>query len=863
MVELRTREDVAIGQRSVTFLSGDPVPRVAPSPKGCTKHETDEEIHVLAGMGTCVADGDVRKWAWAEKRRGRDTMSSFATTMKKTALAAVLLTVAPVVGAGGVFGVSVAKADVIVRGNKRIETETIRSYVIQNSKNGDTDAVLKALYATDLFSDVRVSREGGNTVVTVTESPQINKIAFEGNKRLTDEQLKSVVQTKSRAFMSKNDVQSDVQRLLEAYRRNGRYRAQVVPKVISLPDNRVNLVYEIDEGDKTAVTRITFSGNKSYSGGRLRDVVKTRETGLLGWLRSTDTYDPDRLQQDQEALRKFYMKNGYADFRVVSATADLDRERNVFFVGFTVDEGEQYSYGAIDVQSSLAGIDSKALMGAVGTRSGSVYSSEEVEKTMEELSLAASRAGYPFAQVRPRASRDYAGHTISITYYVEEGARVYVERINVRGNDRTRDYVVRREFDMAEGDAFNKALVSKAERRLNRLGFFKSVKVTQEQGSAPDKVVVNVDVEEQATGEIGFGAGYSTADGVIGDVSFSEKNFLGRGQYLKASVQYGQNTRGYQFSFTEPYFLGYRVSAGFDVYQKQMLETSYRNFEQKDTGGTLRFGLPITENLTFGVSYSLTQQEIKLKSTQADGDKTNGETSLAYKYYVCGADDCAGLGKLSRTRITSAPALSLVYNSLDNVQFPRDGVYAKWTEEFAGVGGDARYIRSQVDARYYRELWADWGVVGMVRGRAGNISGVGKKVEIIDNYFQGGETIRGFASQGYGPRDNYSGEALGGRNYWTATAEASMPMPGTPDEFGLYLSAFADAGQLWSVDKSALPPVSATFDPVDDNKVRASVGVGLMWRSPFGPLRADFGIPVSKSKYDQTQVFRFSGGTTF
>ncbi|MCE1235693.1 MAG: outer membrane protein assembly factor BamA [Hyphomicrobiales bacterium] len=790
-------------------------------------------------------------------------MSSFATTMKKTALVAALLTtVAPVV-VGGAFGAGVAKADVIVRGNQRIESETIRSYVVQNAKGGDTDAVLKALYATDLFADVRVSREGGSTVVTVTENPQINKIAFEGNKRLTDDQLKQVIQMKSRGFMSKSDVQSDTQRLLEAYRRNGRYRAAVDPKIISLPDNRVNLVYEIDEGDKTAVTRISFSGNKSYSNGRLRDIVKTRETGLLGWLRTTDTYDPDRLQQDQDALRKFYMKNGYADFRVVSATADLDRERNVFFVGFTIDEGDQYSYGDIDVQTSLANLDGRQLSSAVGTKSGNVYSSEEVEKTMEELSLAASRAGYPFAQVRPRAVRDYAKHTISITYYVEEGPRVYVERINVRGNDRTRDYVVRREFDMAEGDAFNKALVSKAERRLNRLGLFKNVKVATESGSAPDKIVVNVDVEEQPTGEIGFGAGYSTADGVIGDVSFSEKNFLGRGQYVKASVQYGKSTRGFVFSFTEPYFLGYRISAGFDVYRKEALANSYRSYDERNTGGTLRFGLPISENLTFGVSYNINQQELKLASTQANDVLTDGEASLAYKYYVCGASNCSSVGTLSRTRLTSAPGFNLVYNSLDNVQFPRDGIYAKWTEEFAGAGGDARYIRSQVDARYYRELWADWGVIGMARARAGNITGVGKKVEVIDNFFQGGETIRGFASQGYGPRDTYTKEALGGRNFWTATVEASMPVPGTPEEFGLYMSAFADAGQLWSVDKSSLPVASATFDPVDDNKVRASVGVGIMWRSPFGPLRADFGIPVSKSKYDQTQVFRFSGGTTF
>jgi outer membrane protein insertion porin family len=791
-------------------------------------------------------------------------MSSFASTMKKTALAAALLTVVPVaMGDGAIFGASVAKADVIVRGNKRIETETIRSYVLQNAKGGDTDAVLKALYATDLFADVKVTREGGNTVVVVTESPQINKIAIEGNKRLTDEQLKGVIQTKPRGFMSKNDVQSDVQRLLEAYRRNGRYRAQVEAKVINLPDNRVNLVFEVDEGDKTAVTRISFSGNSAYSSGRLRDVVKTRETGLLGWLRSTDTYDPDRLQQDQDALRKFYMKNGYADVRIVSATADLDRERNVFFVGFTIEEGQQYSYGDIDVQTSLSGLDVRALRSEVGTRSGSTYSADEVDKTIEALSLAASRAGYPFAQVRPRAQRDYAGRTISITYYVEEGPRVYVERINVRGNDRTRDYVVRREFDMAEGDAYSKALVSKAERRLNRLGFFKSVKVNTETGTAPDRVVVNVDVEEQPTGEIGFGAGYSTADGIIGDVSFSEKNFLGRGQYLKASVQYGQNTRGWQFSFTEPYFLGYRISAGFDLFQKQQLATSYRNYDQRDTGGTLRFGLPITENLTFGVSYTLLQSKISLQATQANLDTTDGEASLAYKYYICNAANCAATGLLSRSRIVSTPAVSLVYNSLDNMQFPRDGIYAKWTEEFAGAGGDARYVRSQVDARYYRELWADWGVIGMVRGRAGNITGLGKRVEIIDNFFLGGETIRGFSSSGFGPRDigGVYREGIGGRNYWAATAEVSMPVPGTPDEFGLFMSAFADAGQLWSVDTRSVAGTGLNY--VDDNKVRASVGVGLMWRSPFGPLRADFGIPVSKSQYDQTQVFRFSGGTQF
>ena len=834
-----------------------------------------------------------------EKRRGRETMSSFTKVMTKTALAAAVLTVVPALGLGGdLLGASVARADVVskivVRGNTRVEAETVRSYVTvkpgKSFSTQDVDASLKALHSTDLFADVKISHESGALVVTVTESPMINKVAFEGNKRITDEQLKGVVQAQSRGFMSKTRVQSDVQRLLEAYRRNGRFRAQVEAKVISLPDNRVNLVYEIDEGDKTAVTRIGFVGNHAMSSGRLRDVVKTRESGLLGWLRTTDTYDPERLQSDQELIRRYYMKNGYADMRVVSATADLDRERNVFFVSFTVDEGERYAFGDIDVQSSLTNIDTASLKSAVGTRSGNVYSAEDVEKTMEAMTLAAARAGYPFAQVRPRAQRDYANRTIAITYYVEEGQRIYVERINIRGNDRTRDYVIRREFDMSEGDAYSKVLANKAERRLNRLGFFKNVRVETEQGSAPDRVVVNVDVEEQATGEIGFGVGYSTSDGVLGDVSFSEKNFLGRGQYLKAGVQYGQYQRGYQFSFTEPYFLGYRISAGFDVYQKQYLESSYRNFTEKDIGGSLRFGLPITENLTFGLSYTINQQEIGISTSQRDGDFTNGEASLAYLRYVCPTYP-TGCTDFTRRRLTSIPGYSFVYNSVDNLQMPHDGIYAKFSQEFAGAGGDARFLRTTLDARIYREIYADWGVVGMARIKAGNITGLGQSVELFDNFFLGGETIRGFAPLGIGPRDitvitqggnKYRlSDALGGKNYIAGTVEASMPFPGTPEEFGLYVSAFSDAGLLWGVDKKSLPATTSpagdiqcgpaggakttcgTFKFVDDIKLRASAGVGLMWKSPFGPLRADFGVPLAKDKYDQTQVFRFSGGTQF
>ena len=891
---MRSEMAVANEQRSAANHAGVSPGRLAPTAKACTKHGTDEKIQAVASAIDTARAGVSMGVVVAEKRRGPDAMSSFTKVMKKTALAAAMLTVVPVAGVGGdVFGVSVARADtvsqVVVRGNTRVEAETVRSYVaVKPGKSfsaQDVDSSLKALYSTDLFADVKIGREGGALVVTVVEAPMINKIAFEGNKRIQDEQLKGVVQSRSRGFMSKTRVQSDVQRLLEAYRRNGRFRAQVEAKVISLPDNRVNLVYEIDEGDKTAVSRIGFVGNKAYSSGRLRDVVKTRETGLLGWLRTTDTYDPERLQSDQELVRRFYMKNGYADMRVVSATADLDRERNTFFVSFTVDEGEQYTFGDIDVQTSLAKLDVNGLKSAVGTREGNVYSAEEVEKTMEALTLEASRQGYAFAQVRPRAQRDYANRRITITYYVEEGQRVYVERINVRGNDRTRDYVIRREFDMSEGDAYSKVLANKAERRLSRLGFFKSAKVSAEQGSAPDKVVVNVDVEEQATGEIGFGVGYSTSDGILGDVSFSERNFLGRGQFLKAGITHGQYQRGYNFSFTEPYFLGYRVSAGFDIYQKQYLQSSYRNYEEKNTGGTLRFGLPITENLTFGVAYTLNRQEIGIATSQTDGDYTNGEASLAYLRFTCATYPGTPCADYSRTRLTSIPSISFVYNTLDNMQMPRDGIYAKLQQEYAGAGGDARFVRTTFDGRIYKELPGDWGIIGMARLKAGNITAFGgQSVELFDNFFLGGETIRGFAPLGIGPRDisqvTQAGtvytlnSALGGKNYIAGTLEASTPFPGTPEEFGLYLSAFTDAGMLWGVDKKSVPAVGTaipctsgpncgTFNYVDSMKLRASVGIGLMWKSPFGPLRGDFAVPVAKDKYDQTQIFRFSGGTQF
>lgn len=737
---------------------------------------------------------------------------------------------------------------VVVRGNTRVEDETVRSYVTIKPGRpygaADVDESIKTLFATGLFADVDIVSQGSNLIVTVTENPIINRISFEGNKKLSDEALGGVVQSKSRAVLTRARIQSDVQRILEAYRRSGRFRASVEPKIIDRTNNRADLVFEINEGDKTGVERITFIGNKNFSDGRLRDVIRTRESGFLSWLRTTDIYDPDRLNADQELLRRFYFNHGYADFRIVSAVADLDREQNVFYVTFTVEEGEQYTFGDVNVQSSLSAVDPETLRSHVRTDPGDTYSSELVEKSLEDLTIEAANRGYAFAQVRPRGDRDFENRTISISYYVEEGPRVYVERINIRGNDRTREYVIRREFDIAEGDAFNRVLLDKAERRLKNLKFFKEVRISSERGSAPDRVIVNVDVEEQSTGEVSFGVGYSTSDGVIGDVSISEKNFLGRGQYVRIGVGGGADKQTYDFSFIEPYFLGRRISLSLDAYQHVYDENSSRDYSQRDTGGGFGFGLPLRDDeLRLNLFY-------KIYETKISGVDTTDSLAL---------QDAAG------TRLTSLVGYSLVYDTLDDRTNPRDGVFAKFQQEFAGVGGDTSFLKTTVEARYYRELVPDWGLVGMVKGKAGHITGIGQRLRITDQFFIGGETIRGFESGGIGPRDGGSAgrEALGGRYYVAGTVEAMFPFPFIPEEFGLGGAVFADAGSLWDTDPASTTGQGVTSILSNDFDLRASVGFGITWKSPFGPLRADIAVPLVKNSADETQIFRIGGGTRF
>nr|WP_321444452.1 outer membrane protein assembly factor BamA [uncultured Cohaesibacter sp.] len=769
-------------------------------------------------------------------------MKNLKTIAWGAALATVMSVGVPL-GPVDLFSISPAFAQtvsrVVVRGNARVSDDTIRSYVQvkpgQRASAFAIDESLKALYQTGLFKDVKIRRSGGSLVVDVVENAVINRIAFEGNKRLEDKNLEGIVTSKSRGILSETKIRTDAQRILEAYRRSGRFGAKVEPKVIDLGRNRADLVFEINEGEKTAVSRVSILGNKAFSDSRLQRVIDTKETNWLSWFTKNDVYDAERLAADEERLRKFYLNHGYADFRVVSSIADLDRERNVFFVSITVDEGEQYKIGDVEIDSAVPDVDAESLRSEVKTKSGDVYRQDAVSDTLEDMTIEISKSGYAFARVSPRADRDYENKTINLVYQVDEGARAYIERINIRGNTRTRDYVIRREFDMAEGDAFNRVLLDRAKRRLNALGFFEKVEINTAPGSSSDRVVLNVDVVEKGTGSVAIGGGYSTTDGLIADISITEKNFMGRGQYLRAASGFGTSKRNYAFSFTEPYFLGRRMSAGFDLFRETYEDNATRDYDYQRTGGTIRFGLPITNDLSFNPYYTYESKKLS---------KYTG-TSVAILQ-----------SQKEGTTIKSAVGYRLVYNTLDDMQKPSEGIFARFSQEVAGVGGDVKFVRSTIDARYYRELHPAWGLVGMLRVGAGHIEGYGNDdVRLLDAFNQGGETIRGFAPNGYGPRDKASGDAIGGKTYVNATAELQFPIRGL-ETLGISGSVFADAGTLFGSDAA-----SGSYN--DDGSIRSSVGAGLIWASPFGMLRLDYAYALSKESYDDTQSIRFGAASNF
>ena len=805
---------------------------------------------------------------------------------------------------------------VVVQGNRRVDAETIRGYV---SRGGSPEAVRAELMGSGMFSDVRVSRRGSQTVVSVRENDSINNVAFEGNRRLKSEFLVGEVQSRSRGPISDSLIAADVERIRNLYRRSG-YAVTVTSRLVPLPNGRSDVVFTIAEGGKTGVLEINFSGNNEYGDSRLKGLMTTTEMNLLSWFKTSDVYDPDRIAADLELVRRFYLRNGYADFRITSSEASFDAARGGYVVNIGVSEGPRYTVGGVEVSSRLRDIDPSALRRVVSTNQGDTYNAEAVERSLAAITVEVARRGYAFSQVRPTGQRDAASRTVTINYVVDEGPRVYVERINVRGNTRTLDHVIRREFDLGEGDAYNKVFIDRAERRLNNLGFFNRVRITNEPGSAPDRVVVNVDVEDKPTGSFSISGGYSTADGFIGDVSLSESNFLGRGQFVRIGGSLGQRSRGIEFSFTEPFFMGQRIAAGFDLFSKFSDNAITSRFTSETTGATIRATLPITEEFSITPRYSLYQTRIKIPNT-SDQPYNNclvdipgytkptdiGSRGTAGYVPGCLRDGEASIAiKEARgTRITSLAGLSFVYNSLDNVRNPRNGFFGELKPEVAGLGGDSRFFRVTGDARYYREIYDD--VVGFLRVQGGHTMGFGNEpLRIIDHNFLGPSLVRGFAPSGFGPRDisnpsTASTAALGGTTYFGGSLEVQFPIPFAPRELGIRGAVFADAGTLFNFDggratgaggcvtgskgrffdvnrnnvedSAGIPGVSEVACVRDNNVIRSSIGASILWQSPLGPIRFDYahaltydkGVLAGGVRYggDRLQAFRFSGGTSF
>src|SRR5438876_11065682 len=675
---------------------------------------------------------------------------------------------------------------------------------------------------TGQFQDVKINSAGVRIVVTVVETPVIGRVAFEGNKKIKDEQLSAEVQSKPRGTLSRPMVQADAQRIAEIYRRSGRYDVRVNPEIIEQPNNRVDLVFTITEGSKTGVKQVEFIGNSAFSSYRLKDIIKTHESNLLSFLGGNDVYDPDRVEADRDLIRRFYLKHGFADVQVVAALTEYDPGRKAFQATFKIEEGQQYRVASVNYVSSIPAFDANVLRNYSRVSVGGTYNAEALEKSVEEMQIEASRRGYAFAVVRPRGDRNFDAHTVSVVFSIDEGPRTYIERINVRGNTRTRDYVIRREFDISEGDAYNRALVDRAERRLKNLDFFKSVKITAEPGSSSDRVVLIVDLEEKSTGDFSVSGGYSTSDGALAEVSISERNFLGRGLFAKASVTYGQFARGYSLSFVEPYLLDYRVALGLDLYQRQQLANNFISYSTKTLGFSPRLGFQLREDLSLQLRYSIYQQQISLPTFLANCNNTftnpllpfNPSPAFVAANGAMGAVDASGVGLFCYSdgeaslpvrkelqngqTLTSAIGYSLNYNTLDNNKNPTDGLLIDFKQDFAGLGGDVRYLKSAVDAKYYTPLVAD--IVGLIHVQGGILNSVGSDIRLLDHFQMGPNLVRGFAPNGIGPRDlNPFGtnDALGGTKYWGASAELQMPFWFLPKEVGLKGSIYADAGGLY------------------------------------------------------------------
>ena len=726
--------------------------------------------------------------------------------------------------------------EIRVVGAQRVDEATVRSYL--RARVGDPfgadliDSSLKSLFETGYFTDVRVERSGESLVVTVVENPIINRIAFEGNRRIDDDVLESEIGLKPRQVYTRARAQADMARILELYRRSGRFSTVVEPRIIKLPQNRVDVAFEIDEGPQTRVRRIAFIGNARFGDGRLKEEITTKEAAWYRVLSDNDVYDPDRMAFDRERLNRFYLSEGYVDFRVASAVAELTRDRDGFLLTFTLEEGRRYRFGRIRLDNRLKDVPDDALTALMETETGEWYDSELVEKTVDAMSEEVGKAGFAFVDVRPETERNPDEGTVDVVFRVDTGPRVYVERIEIEGNVRTLDEVLRREFRLVEGDAFDLSKLRQTDRRLRNLGFFEKVEIGNQEGSRPDRTNVVVKVAERSTGELSFGAGYSTTNGPLFDVSLRERNLLGKGQDLRLGGQISAREQEIDLSFTEPYFTGRPVAAGFDIFRITRDNEEESSFDIESTGFALRAGYRLSEDWSQRWAYTLR------------GDSVDpGATASVFVLQERGDS------------LTSMLGHRIARDTRDNRFNPTEGHLLRLSTEIAGVGGPVRFVRGELTAAGYIPVFGAETAVLALSARGGVIAGLGQDVRLVNRFNLGGDRLRGFAVRGIGPRDLATGDSLGGNRYASATAELIFPL-GLPDELGFKGRIFVEAGTLGGIDVSG-PSL------VDRASLRAAAGFGLSWTSPLGPLRLDFAWPLRKEDFDRTDNILFSIGTVF
>jgi len=731
-----------------------------------------------------------------------------------------------------------------VTGNQRIEADTIRSYMLlQPGDPFDADRLdrsLRTLFATGLFRDVTVARNGDRIQVAVEENPIVNRVAFEGNSKVSDDVLTPEVTLRARAVFTPQAAQADRQRILDLYARRGRFAARVEPKIIQLDQNRIDVVFEITEGEAALVSHVSFVGNTAFSDGRLREVVATREQAWYRILSTSDIYDPERLNFDRELLRRYYLRRGYADVQVTGAVAELAPDRSGFFVTYTIDEGPRYRVGKAEITSTLRGVEPESLRRDLAVSEGDWYDGDAVERSVEALSDAVGLRGVPFVEVRPRVVRDRENQRVDVTFEVAEGTRAYVERIDIIGNSRTADRVIRREFRIAEGDAFNAAQVRRSRQRIRDLGYFGGAEIAVQPGSAPDRTVLQTTVAERPTGEISLGGGFSTDAGLLTDFGIRERNFLGSGIDARLQTLLAQRRTQVDFSVTDPAFLDRNLAAGVDLFYitRDLQDTS--SYSEKRVGFVLRAGYEFNERVRQNWAYSLVQRDV------FDVDST------ASRFI----QEQSGVTLLSQLGTT------LSYDVRDSRIEPRSGYIVRVGTDVAGLGGDVAYVRWRGDVAGYvpleRILGAPEYVLALQAG-VGLLTPWGDRPErIIDRFFLGGDNLRGFALAGAGPRDTATAgndDPLGGRLIWTQTTELRFPLP-LPSEIGLIGRAFVDVGSL-----SETPVTGVGVQ--DDSSPRVGAGVGISWRTPVGLINIDIAQAVVKKSYDETQLVRFGFGTRF